>query len=131
MKELHKKRIKKFITVSLALLICGYVWLDYVFFVITREGPHWDGIWANEDRSFILNTDNTSVIITNGSTSEALDIAYSPGTDFVMFHPIPEGEGIYHTVHEGEIYRIFSFVHVKCEDGCFDTWLQKVETPDT
>ena len=77
-----------------------------------------------------MNTDDFYVKITNDSITETLFIAYRPGINFAMHPPVPDDTvAIYagDDVHTGEIYRIFDYVHVKCKDGCFDTWLQKVE----
>ncbi len=102
---------------------------NFVFnFIIIQEAPCWDGIWSNQDESFILDTDDFYVKITNENKSETLKIAYTPGIDFIMYYPLPEGiDYVEDYIHTGEIYRIFNYVHVKCKDGCFDTWLQKVE----
>ena len=130
MSEIFKKRIKKIIIISVCVLGGGYVLFNFVFnFIIRQEAPCLDGIWANEDRSFVLDTDNSFVKITNDSNLETLIIAYRPGVNFQMHYPLRGDTGVYpeNTMHRGEIYRIFNYVHVKCEDGCFDTWLQKVE----
>ena len=100
---------------------------------IKQEAPLFDGRWANEDGSFILDTETFTATIKINDSSETLFVAYTPGTDFVMHYPPPEDAiGIYagDFIHTGEIYRIkffgIDYIRVKCEDGCFDVWLKKM-----
>ncbi len=130
MSEILKKRIKKIIIISVCVLGGGYILFNFVFnFIIRQEAPLFDGIWSNEDGSFVLNTDKCTATVINQNGTETLRIAHDPGINFIMFYPPPEGEGLYagDYIHEGDIYRIFDSIYVKCKDGCFDTWLQKVE----
>ena len=99
---------------------------------IKQPAPLFDGIWANEDGSFILDTDNATVTIKTADSSEVLDIPYAPGISFVMFYPPPEdNKSVYagDFIHTGEIYRIrffgIDYIRVKCDDGCFDVWLKR------
>lgn len=101
---------------------------------IKQEAPLFEGIWANEDGSFILDTETFTATIKTDDRSETLVVAYTPGTDFVMYDPPPEGTtGISANdfIHTGEIYRIKFFgidcIRVECDDGCFAVWLKKEE----
>lgn len=103
-------------------------------FVIRREAPLFDGKWANEDGSFILDTDNFTVTISTNDSSETFEIGYTPGINFDMYYPLPEGvTSIYagDFIHRGEIYRIrffgIDYIRVKCRDGCFNVRLKKVK----
>lgn len=99
---------------------------------IKQEAPLFDGIWANEEGSFILDTDTFSATIKTNDSSETLFVAYTPGTDFAMYYPLPESTTGIHAgdfIHTGEIYQIkflgIAYIRVKCEDGCFDVWLKR------
>ena len=116
------------------IVVCSVIAVFWVsWFFIKQEAPYFDGIWANEDESFILDTETFTAAITTEDNSETLFVAYIPGTYFDMHYPLPEGiTGIYagDFIHTGEIYRIkffsIDYIRVKCEDGCFDVWLKKV-----
>ena len=59
MSEILKRRIKKIIIISVCVLVGGYILFNFVFnFIIIQEAPCWDGIWSNQDESFILDTDD-------------------------------------------------------------------------
>ena len=133
MKKTSKGKIIKIMLMFLVILLDKLISFNFIYTLFIRqEAPYSDGIWANPNRSFIFDTDDTRVKITSGSTSETLEIAYSPGINFIMYYPLPDGINyVDHYVHRGEIYRIFDYVYVKCEDGCFETWLKKVEPPVT
>lgn len=128
--NLLNKKISKTILIVVCSVLCVFLILCWF---IKREAPLFDGIWANEDKSFILDTDTFTAAITTDDGSETLSVAYTPGIDFVMHYPLPEGTaGIYagDFIHTGEIYRIkffgIDYIRVKCEDGCFDVRLKKV-----
>lgn len=100
---------------------------------IKQQAPLFDGIWANEDGSFILDTDNSTVRIKTAGSFEVLDIAHAPEIYFVMFYPPPEdNKSVYagDFIHRGDIYRIkffgIDYIRVKCDDGCFDVRLKRM-----
>ena len=128
--NLFNKKISK-IFIIVVCSVFGVFWISWFF--IKQEAPHFEGIWTNEDKSFILDTETFTATITTEDNSETLFVAYSPGTYFNMYYPLPEGAtGIYagDFIHTGEIYRIkffgIDYIRVKCDDGCFDVWLKKV-----
>ena len=123
---------------QLLLIVCGVLYgafliLSVLWFIIKQEAPHFEGTWANEDGSFVLDTETFTATITTEDNSETLFVAYSPGTYFNMYYPLSEGvTGVYagDFIHTGEIYRVKIFgidcIRVKCDDGCFEVWLKKV-----
>ena len=125
---LLNKRIRVFF-----ITICGTLGVFLILCCFIRQqAPLFDGIWANEGGSFILDTDNATVTIKTAGSFEVLDIAHAPGIYFVMFYPPPEdNKSVYagDFIHTGEIYRIkffcIDYIRVKCNDGCFDVWLKR------
>ncbi|MCH5204914.1 MAG: hypothetical protein J1F03_09195 [Oscillospiraceae bacterium] len=127
--KFNKKIIGTIIIVVCSVL--GVFWVSWFF--IKQEAPLFEGIWTNEDESFILDTEIFTATITTDDSSETLVVAYTPGTNFAMYYSPPEGTtGIYagDFIHTGDIYRIkffgIDYIRVKCKDGCFDVWLKKV-----
>ncbi|MBE6889549.1 MAG: hypothetical protein E7485_06005 [Ruminococcaceae bacterium] len=112
------------------IVVCCIIVALILWWVIKQEAPHHDGVWSNEDGSFILDTDTSVATIATDNVSESIFVAYTPGTHFTMYYPVPEGTaGVYAKdyIHTGEIYRIFDSIHIKCDDGCFDVRLKKTE----
>lgn len=124
---LLKKITKTFFVVCGILAVLLIAW-----WFIRQEAPLFDGIWANENGSFILDTETFTATITTDNGSETLLVGYTPGIDFAMYYPPPEGTASVYAgdfIHRGDIYRIkflgIDGIRVKCEDGCFDVWLRK------
>lgn len=130
---INKKISKTIIIVVCSIIICIVLGALISWFFIKQEAPLFDGIWANEDESFILDTETFTATITTDDSSETLVVAYTPGTNFAMYYSPPEGTTEIYAgdfIHTGNIYRIkffgIDYIRVKCKDGCFDECLKKI-----
>ncbi len=126
--KLHKK-----IIISAIIIFCILVAGSLSRF-FCESIPFFDGIWANEDKNFVLDTNNATAIITSPNGSEIFTFIFHPETNFHMYYPLPE-EAVSVSdsddIHKGEIYRIkffgIDYIHAKCDNGCFDVYLTKNE----
>lgn len=126
-----KKIYKRILLVAIILL-----GITTTYFItrcsIQQPIPFFDGIWANEDNSFILDTDNFTVTIAEADDPEVFDIGILPQIGYEMFYPLPKSHEAVSRgdiIHSGEVYRIkffeIDYIRIKCDDGCFDVCLKK------
>ncbi len=130
LKKKHIKLLLLFIILRCLPIIILIWWIP----ISRQDIPFYDGIWANSDKSFILDTDNFNVTITEDDKSETLFLGiYSGGGYEMLYDRYENGELVQcDLIHSGVIYPIELFatdyIHVKCDDGCFNTILKKCNT---